>query len=389
MLLNNKEILLGVCGGIAAYKVPGLVRLFQDEGAKVQLMMTHNAGHFVTPLTLEAVSGLPVLREMFEAGKGILHLNAVRSADIMVIAPATANMLAKLASGLADDLISTTVLAADIPVLIAPSMNYRMWNNPIVRQNVKKLRGAGYFLMQPDEGHLACGEKGIGRLAELKKIVWEAIRLTIPQDLKGKKVLITAGPTREYADPVRFISSASSGKMGLALAREAYFRGASVTVVAGNVKADLPEKIRVLNAASAGEMFNHVIKKISGNDIFVASAAVSDYRFASVSRQKIKKGNIRIKMDMVLNRDILAEVAKRKKRPFIVGFSLSSGGMLKKAREKLLKKGSDMIVGNGLETVGSDYGEVVLMTAGGTEKLARMRKEMVARNIFDRIVKFF
>jgi len=388
MLLKNKKILLGVCGSIAAYKTPELVRLFRQAEADVSVMLTDNAAHFVAPLTLQTLSGRQVLRNMFEEGEGIVHIEAVRNADVLIIAPATANMLAKLAFGLADDLVSTAVLACDKPVLIVPAMNVKMWTNRLVKRNVKILKEAGYHFLDPEEGDLACGERGTGRMAGLKKIMWEAARLTTAPDLRGKKVLITAGPTREYGDPVRFISNASSGKMGFALSKEAYFRGAEVTVVAGTTAGEVPDKVKVVRVISADDMMKKVTEEIKSSDVFIANAAVCDYRFAAFSNNKIKKSPVGMSIRMLVNPDILAHAGRMKKRPFIVGFALETDEPLKNALAKMKRKNVDLMVANGVDAMETDSAAVILITKGKVEKLAKMPKESIARSIFNKIVKF-
>jgi phosphopantothenoylcysteine decarboxylase / phosphopantothenate---cysteine ligase len=387
-MLEGKKILLGVCGSIAAYKVPELVRIYQKHGASVTVMMTANARNFVTPLTLQTLSGRPVIINLFEEA-GIAHIDAVRDADILVIAPATANMLAKMAWGLADDAVSTAALAAKKPVLAAPAMNSAMWANRITQRNVKMLKDAGISFSGPEEGSLACGESGTGRLSDPKKILWESVRLVTAHDLKGKKVLITAGPTREYADPVRFITNASSGKTGFALAREAYFRGADVTVVSGVSDAQTPDGIKVLKAGSAVEMHRAVMHEIADADVFIANAAVCDYRFAKTEQDKIRKSARVVRTEMVLSADILLDAGKLKKKPFIVGFALENKLETAIARVKMEKKCADMFVVNGIGAMQSDEVEVALLFPGKkTEKLKKMAKTDVARGIFDRVVKF-
>lgn len=390
MLLKGKKILLGVGGSISAYKVPELVRFMQKEGADVTVMMSRSAAQFVTPLTLHAISGKPVLQKMWigsQSDKAMLHIQAGREADLILVAPATANMLARFSYGLADDLIAAAVLASSVPILIAPAMNVQMWKNKILQENVAKLRAAGYSVLDPDDGMLACGEKGEGRLADFSKIVYEVKKLLTKQDLKGKCVLITAGPTREYADPVRFMSNASSGKMGKALALETYFRGAAVTVVKGPLELDLPEGIKVIDVVSAKEMADAVSRFAKNADIFISAAAVSDVGFKKKSKQKKEKSNLLRDSGFALNEDILAGVSKMGRKPFSIGFALETHDHLHKGLKKMAAKKADLMVINGIDTVGSENAAVTLVWGQGRKKLPSAPKENIAENILSIAVK--
>lgn len=390
MRLEKKQIVVGVTGSISAYKVPELLRLLQKEGADVQVMMSPAAEKFVAPFTLAALSGKKVLRDMFDEEDWMAHIQTSRRADILVVAPASANTIAKLAHGMADGLIAATVLAARCPVLIVPSMNDAMWHNPLVQMNVGLLRKAGYTVLEPGVGELACGEEGDGRLPDLSLIVYEIVRLVTSQDLKKKKVLITGGPTREFADPVRFLSNPSSGKMGAVLALEAYARGARVTLVAGSGTLPvLPSSVEVRRVVSAEEMHLEVMSLVRKCDVFVASAAVSDYRFKSLQKQKIKKGSAKIVPELVPTPDILHEVGQLRSRPFMVGFALESEKMVEYARAKMKRKKADLMVVNGPSAFAADVSDVVLLSPKRELLRGEYSKEMIARAIFDHAVKSF
>jgi len=325
MRLKNKNILIGVCGGIAAYKVCELIRLLKKNEANVKVIMTENAQKFITPLTLQTLSQNKVYTDTFESeySYDIEHISLTTWADILVVAPATANIIGKFANGIADDLLTTTFLAFDKPVLIVPAMNSNMFENAIVQQNIQKLKLVGINFVQPESGFLACGVYGKGRYPENQKILIEIEKLLCSQDLAGKKVLITAGPTREYLDPIRFISNRSSGKMGYALAEEAYKRGAKVTVISGPVNINTYADIEIINVQTAFQMYHKVKDIYMQYDILIFSAAVADYRPKSVSENKIKKENRdELAIELVKNPDILKFVGDNKKPgQIIVGFS--------------------------------------------------------------------
>lgn len=390
MRLKGKRILLGVSGSISAYKIPDLIRLLKKDGAEVQVMMSRAAGQFVTPLTLATVSGEKVLTGMFEEAESMLHISSSRKADLILIAPATANMLAKFAYGMADDLISTTVLGADCPVLIAPAMNVKMWQNYLVQDNYHKLLKAGYKFIGPDNGDLACGEFGEGRLASLENILDEVRKNLTKQDLKGKKVLITAGPTREYADPVRFLSNASSGKMALALIKEAYYRGASVEVISTIDYPNLPSVIKLYLVETAKEMSEQVLRLVKSANIFIANAAVADYSFLNPSKQKIKSNSSTLQFFLKKNPDILQQVSNFENKPFIVGFALESSNHLINAKKKFLAKRPDILVLNGVQALNREFSKVTLLSGKSkkmVEELTEMPKTSIAVRIFDQIVK--
>lgn len=397
MRLEHKHILLGITGSIAAYKVPELIRLLQKEGATIQVMVTQAATHFVTPLTLEALSGFPVLQNFLaqnfhDGDSSMVHLQPSRHADVVLIVPATADILAKFAYGFADDLVSATVLGSRTPVLIVPAMNTQMWENPLVQENVHKLRSV-YKVMDPEEGTLACGEYGQGRLPQLDAIMQEIIRTLTKQDLKGKKILLTAGATREYIDPVRFISNASTGKMALALAQEAYARGAQVTIVKGFTEVSFRHLmtigVKIFEVTSATEMVEQTLKHIAQSDIFLCPAAIADYFPAKSYSMKMKKRKQKISLELLPTTDLLEKISTLKKRPFTVGFALEDTLNEQIAFQKLAKKKLDLLVLNDCTSLGNDQTQVILCHGSKALPYLRSPKESLSRSIFDYIVKCF
>lgn len=384
--LSQKRILLGVSGGIAAYKSADLVRRLRERGADVQVVMTRGAEQFVTPLTFQALSGKPVYTRLLdhdsEAGMG--HIALARWADLILIAPASANLLARLAHGMADDLLTTLCLAADVPLLVAPAMNQQMWSAPATVENVATLARRGVAMLGPARGDQACGETGPGRMLEPVDIVRAVENRFRSAVLSGTRVLVTAGPTREPIDPVRFISNHSSGKMGFAVANAAIEAGAEVTLISGPVGLQPPEQARYIAVETAEQMQMQVLNVLEGVDIFIAAAAVADYRSARVARQKIKKGNERLSLDLEKNPDILAMVSSSRKRPFTVGFAAETESVQENALSKLKSKGLDMIaanqVGNGLGFNTEDNALEVLWQ-GGSVSLPRQSKDKLARRL--------
>ncbi|MDH5300933.1 MAG: bifunctional phosphopantothenoylcysteine decarboxylase/phosphopantothenate--cysteine ligase CoaBC [Gammaproteobacteria bacterium] len=345
--LAQKQILLGVSGGIAAYKSADLVRRLQDQGAVVRVIMSRAATEFVTPMTFEALSGHPVHVELFETGTGAMeHIELARWADAILIAPASANTLARLAHGLADDLLSTVVLASRAPLAVAPAMNQQMWAHPAVQTNIETLRQRGVQIFGPASGSQACGDVGTGRMLEPLQLVEALESCFTPPCLAGKRVTITAGPTREALDPVRFISNRSSGKMGYALAQAARAAGAEVTLVSGPVNLPAPAGVTTLRVTSADDMAQAVLQTLPGCDIFIAAAAVADYRPAQQAEQKIKKNDSEMRLELVRNRDILTEVSTHPHRPFCVGFAAETENLQANAQAKLQRKQLDMIAAN-------------------------------------------
>ena len=345
MSLLHKRILLGVTGGIAAYKSCELVRLLRKAGAEVRVVMTAPATRFVTPLSFQALSGNPVRSDLFdpehEAAMG--HIELARWADLIVVAPASADFLARLSQGRADDLLTTLCLASEAPLTVAPAMNHRMWRHPATQENVSVLKARGVRFIGPEEGDQACGETGPGRMSEPASIL---TRLAGEGLFEGQRVMVTAGPTREALDPVRYLTNRSSGKMGFALARAFADQGAEVTLVAGPVALETPPGVTRIDVESAQQMRDAVMAGIEEQDLFVASAAVADYRAESISPNKVKKSSDILELRLVRNPDILAEVAARSPGPFTVGFAAETDDLERHAREKLASKSVDMIAAN-------------------------------------------
>lgn len=385
--MRNKNIIVGITGGIAAYKTAELVRKLCNLKNKVRVVMTKNAEEFITPLTMQTLSGESVYTEMFVKNlkKDIKHISLARWADLIVVAPASANFIAKLANGIADDLLSTVCLSTKSPIAICPAMNKEMWDKKVTDKNISILKKRGFFIFGPASGIQACGDVGLGRMIEPEEIVGLMPKMIGPQIFSKKKVVITAGPTREKIDPVRYISNRSSGKMGFALAEAALDFGADVVLVSGPTNLECSEKIKRIDVESAKEMHKKVMKEINGCDIFIGAAAVSDYAPTKASKQKIKKGSGAKSIDLKLNPDILSEVASLKNKPFVVGFALETEKLSTNAKEKLKKKKLDMIVANQVgKDVGfeSDVNEVVIFRKkGSSKKIAKMKKNKLAVEI--------
>ncbi len=393
MMLKSRKIVLGVTGGIAAYKAAELVRELIKAGAEVHVVMTRNAQAFITPLTFQTLSGNPVTTELFNLieESQIGHIALADRADLLAIVPATANIIGKVAAGIADDMLTTVVMATRAPVLLAPAMNVHMWENKICQENIQKLRSRGYHFIDPEAGELACGYEGKGRLAEIPAIVEEIRSLLSPKDFSGEQVLVTAGPTEESMDPVRFLSNRSSGKMGFALARAARRRGAEVTLISGPTALADPPQIRVMAVRSAIEMHEAVMKQLESASVLIMAAAVSDYRPKQKAAGKIKKSQPETVVELELNPDILTEAGKRKKSQILVGFAAETEDLLQSGREKLKNKNLDLIVANDVTLPGAgfevDTNIVKIIDRGGrVEELPLMTKEDLAERILDRIV---
>jgi phosphopantothenoylcysteine decarboxylase / phosphopantothenate---cysteine ligase len=389
--LFNRNVLLGVSGGIAAYKSAELIRELQERGAQVRVIMTHGAQEFITPLTLQALSGNPVHTQLLDerAELGMGHIELARWADLLLIAPATADLIARLSAGRADDLLSTVALATPAPLMLAPAMNQQMWKDQATTANIDTLLQRGAVIVGPAAGVQACGDVGPGRMEEPSAIADAAASLFATGELAGKRVVITAGPTREALDPVRYISNNSSGKMGYALAQAAVDAGAITTVVSGPVNLPAPDHTRMLAVQSAEEMLEQCLTLLPECDIFIACAAVADYRPASVDSQKIKKGPQEISLQLVRTPDIVAAVAAHEHRPFTVGFAAETNDVLTYAREKMKRKGLDMIVANDVAdpTIGfnSDDNAVTVLWRDGQQTLERASKGAIARQIVNLI----
>ncbi|MBS1188407.1 MAG: coaBC [Rhodocyclaceae bacterium] len=389
MELQGKRIVLGVTGGIAAYKAAELVRLFVKQGAEVQVAMTEAATRFVTPVTFQALSGKPVFTDQWDArmANNMAHIDLSRSADCILVAPATADFMARVAQGLADDLLTTLVLARDCPLLVAPAMNRQMWENPATRRNAAQLQADGVALLGPACGEQACGETGAGRMLEPEEILEELIAFLTPKRLAGKRVLMTAGPTFEAIDPVRGITNLSSGKMGYAVARAARQAGAEVTLISGPVSLPAPQGVARVDVRSALDMHQAVMTRVGQADIFIAVAAVADYRVANPAEQKLKKdegGPPAI--ELVENPDILAEVASLPAGPFCVGFAAESRNLEQYAQAKRRKKNIPLIAGNLIqEGFGGEDNRLVLFDDNGVHPLAPAPKPVLARQLIKHI----
>lgn len=388
MTLQGKRILLGITGGIAAYKAAELVRLLSAAGAEVRVAMTEAATRFVTPVTFQALSGQPVWTDLWDARvpDNMGHIAHSRDRDAILVAPATADFIAKVAHGLADDLLASLCLARRCPLLLAPAMNVEMWDNAATQRNVRVLREDGVLLAGPAAGDQACGEVGVGRMLEPPQLVSELAALFQPRRLAGKRVLVTAGPTQEPIDPVRVLTNPSSGKMGYAIARAAREAGAEVTLVSGPVALAAPPGVARIDVKTAEEMFAAVKKAVPACDLFVSVAAVADYRVRHASDQKIKKGNGGLSLELVENPDILAWVAALPDPPFCVGFAAESEALARHAKEKRAKKRVPLIAANlAQEAIGADDNAIVLYDEHGEHPLGRGAKLELARKLVEHV----
>ncbi len=393
MVLQNKNILLGVSGGIAAYKAAELVRLLVKAEATVRVVMTKNAQEFITPLTLQSLSGNPVSTDTFNLTQEseIGHIRLADTADLVLIAPATANILAKLAHGIADDLLSTLLLVARAPVVLAPAMNVHMYAHPATQENLKTLQRFGHHIIEPAEGELACGYEGKGRLAEPEQIV-ECVEAALTQkDMQGEHVIVTAGPNCEPIDPVRFITNRSTGKMGFAMARIAHQRGAKVTLVSGPTTLVTPLGVRLCSVRTALEMQQAVLAHYPRATIVVSAAAIADYRPTQVASQKIKKKDGAFSIPLDRNPDILAGLGQDKGNRLLVGFATETEDVLQNAERKLHSKNLDMIVANDVTQEGAGFaGDTNIVTlldrTGQQEPLPLMSKDAVAHAVYDRLL---
>jgi phosphopantothenoylcysteine decarboxylase / phosphopantothenate---cysteine ligase len=382
--LNGKRILLGVTGGIAAYKAAELVRLLKKNGADVRAVMTDSGAQFVSPVTLQALSGNPVHTSMWDQSiaNGMPHIELSRDCDLILVAPATADFIAKLAAGRADDLLSTLCLARDCALMIAPAMNRQMWENPSTQRNIKTLLADGVHLVGPESGEQACGEVGVGRMSEPSLIANEIVSWLQPKLLQNKNVIVTAGPTYEAIDAVRGITNASSGKMGYAVAQAAIDAGANVTLISGKTNLNPPTKARFISIISAQDMFDAVINEVDHSDIFISVAAVADFKVRNPSEHKIKKSQQKLSIEFDETPDILKSVASRKNRPFCVGFAAESQNVEEYARKKRIEKGIPLIAANLVtEALNSDDNSLVLIDEHGTKTLASSSKLEQARQL--------
>lgn len=391
--LKGKRVLIGVTGGIAAYKMADAVSMLVKTGAEVDVIMTKNATEFVTPLTFETLTNRRCIADTFarDFEFDVKHISLAKAADVILIAPATANVIAKLAHGIADDMLTTTVLAAKCPKLVAPSMNTAMLENPITRDNIAALKKYGFEMIEPDSGRLACGDSGSGKLPSPDTLVQHILRhIAREKTLHGVRVTVTAGPTREALDPVRFLTNHSTGKMGYAIAREAMLRGAEVTLISGVTELAPPPFVNVRRVVSAADMLAAVREELPKTDILIKSAAVADYRPKNVSDNKIKKQDGEFSLPLERTGDILKWVGEnRHSGLFVCGFSMETENLIGNSREKLVKKGLDMIAANNLKTEGAGFGTdtnvITIITADSVNELPLMSKADAAAALLDEI----
>lgn len=394
-MLKGKMVIVGVTGGIAAYKSAALVSLLVKEGADVQVIMTEHAKEFIAPLTFEALTNRRCLTDTFDRNHeySTEHVALAKQADAVIVAPATANVIAKLAHGIADDMLTTTILACSCPKIIAPAMNTRMYENPVTQDNMKLLKKYGMTIALPENGRLACGDTGAGKMRSPEELLqYVLMACAFEKDMAGKKVLVTAGPTRESLDPVRYITNHSTGKMGCSIAKICALRGAEVTLVSGKTALEVPLFVEMVPVVSAEDMFREVTARSDEMDIIIKSAAVADYRPKNVSDEKMKKADGELTLEMERTKDILGYLGSHKKEgQFLCGFAMETQNLLENAGAKLTKKNADMIVANNLRVKGAGFGTdtnvVTLITRDGTQELEIMSKEDVAVRLLDEIMK--
>lgn len=393
-MLKNKTIVLGVSGGIAAYKACDVVSKLKKLGANVHVIMTKSSVEFVSPLTFQSLSQNYVVSDMFEEPRTweVEHISLAKKADLFLIVPATANVIGKIANGISDDMLTTTVMATKAPILIAPAMNTNMYENPIVQRNIENLKGLEYRFIEPDSGRLACGDTGKGKLSTPEVIVDEVVSLlTKNQDLKGKNIIITAGPTLEKIDPVRYLTNRSSGKMGYAIAGEAVKRGANVTLVSGPTKLNPPQNLKkFIQIESAQEMYEAVVRNLEENQVIIKSAAVADYKPKDYSDKKIKKSDDDLVIRLDRNKDIAYEIGKLKENRILVGFAAETNDLIENAKGKIKRKNLDFIVANDLTQEGAGFGVdtniiKTIDAQGNITEYPKMKKEEVANVILDKI----
>ena len=392
-MLQGKTVVIGVTGGIAAYKIASLVSMLKKQHANVRVIMTENATNFITPVTFESLTGTKCLVDTFDRNFEfqVEHISLAKQADIFMIAPATANVIAKVAHGLADDMLTTTFLACKKPKYIVPAMNTQMYENPITQDNLEICRKYGMHVIEPASGYLACGDTGAGKMPEPETLFEYILQeIAFPKDLAGKKILVTAGPTQEAIDPVRYITNHSTGKMGYAIARAGARRGAEVTLVSGPVNQSVPLGVTLVPVVSARDMFEAVTSRSAKQDAIIKSAAVADYRPAVVGTEKTKKSDGDMSIALERTDDILSWLGDhRREGQFLCGFSMETQNMLENSKAKLEKKHVDMIVANNLKTAGAGFGTdtnvVTLITKDGAEELEKMSKDQVSHVLLDRI----
>lgn len=393
-MLKGKTVVLGISGSIAAYKIANLARMCKKQGADVYVLMTPNSVNFINPITLETLTGNKCLVDTFDRNfqYSVEHVALAKKADVVLVAPASANVIGKLANGIADDMLTTTVMACPCRKIISPAMNHNMFHNPIVQENISKLAYYGYEIVMPESGMLANGDIGDGRMPDEDTLFNYILReCAFKKDLFGENVLVTAGATRESLDPVRFITNHSSGKMGYAIARNAMLRGAQVTLVTAHADIAPPPFVRVINVITAQDMYDAVTEEFDKCTIAVKAAAVADYRPVKTAENKIKKSDGNLTVEFERNPDILAELGKRKKSQYLCGFSMETENLLENSRKKLESKKLDMIIANNLKTPGAGFGTdtnvVTIITKDSVTELEQMDKNEVAARIFDEILK--
>lgn len=392
-MLQGKTVLLGVTGGIAAYKMPNVARMLKKMHCNVHVLMTENATNFITPTTFETLTGNKCLIDTFDRNFefSVEHVALAKKADLVLIAPATANVIGKIANGIADDMLTTTVMACTCKTLVAPAMNHNMYHNSIVQENLEKLKRHGYEIIDPVCGMLANGDTGDGKLPSEETLVEYVIReLAFEKDMRGMKVLVTAGPTQEAIDPVRFITNHSTGKMGYAIAKMAMLRGAEVTLVSGPVALRQPMFVKVVPVISAEDMYQAVLARAEEQDMIIKAAAVADYRPAETANEKIKKTETEAQLKLEKTTDILAELGKHKGNTILCGFSMETEHMLENSRKKLEKKNLDMIAANNLKQEGAGFGTntnvLTLITKEGERQLDLMSKEEAANCLLEELL---
>lgn len=394
-MLNGKTAVLGVSGSIAAYKIANLARMLKKLHCNVHVIMTQNACNFINPITFESLTGNKCLIDTFDRNfqYSVEHVAIAKQADVVMVAPASANVIGKIAGGIADDMLTTTVMACPCVKIISPAMNHNMYHNPIVQDNIKNLEGYGYIIVPPDRGMLANGDTGDGRMPEEKVLLEYILReIACEKDMTGKKVLVTAGATREAIDPVRFITNHSSGKMGFALAKAAMLRGADVTLVAAHTDAEAPMFVNKVDVVSAEDMYNAVMEYADEQDIIIKAAAVADYTPTVTADSKIKKSDGDMKIELKRTKDILKALGEKKHEgQFICGFSMETDNVLENSRKKLISKNCDMICANSIRTSGAGFGTdtniITIITKDSENELELMSKDAAAHRIFDEIIK--
>jgi len=389
MLLKEKNVLLGVTGSIAAYKSCEIVRQLQKKGAKIRVCLTPSAKEFVGEITFRALTGEDVLSTWKDGKTGLEHIFWARWADAFVIAPATANTIAKISTGIADNFVNSVALAYDKPIIFAPAMNTYMYKSPQTQENIKKLKRWGHIFVEPSEGELACGEEGEGKLAEIEDIITQILYAVLPKYLKGKKVLVTAGGTREFLDPIRYISNASSGQMGYALAKISYILGGDVTLISAPTCLKKPYGVKTIDVVSALDMYKAVMEKFSDADILIMNAAVADFRPERYSKEKLKKSSEKPVINLLPNPDILKELGKKKRKDqILIGFAAESQNIIDNAKEKMKNKNLDYIVANRVDVFSKETHEGwIIQKEGEITQIPRMDKESSAFFILEKIFK--